>query len=277
MRYFIDQGTVIGYKHKLNQDRVIAESMDDGKYGWLIVSDGHGSRKRAERGAQFAVDTAKEIVKGFIIAVKNGDISHSVNMSSAIESIKGRILWNWQECVKNDLKKDPFELETSNMGSDEYGATLLIACILDELGVVYLQLGDGDICVTMSDERILTPIEKRIEQVGNLTHSLCEKDAINSFDSLFCRGELPQAIIITTDGVSNAIPNKYDFEAIGQMAITQSKSCFNKAGIADFRSKLTALLERCTMASGDDCSMAFAIDISMIGDLVESKEHKKEK
>src|SRR5262249_42796442 len=140
----------------------------------LAVADGHGSAKcfRSDYGSRFAVEAAKSVLSA------PGPLD--------TEELPSEIVRRWRQSVRDHLSAEPFlnvqllALE-HKLGIDArrsvesdpvlaYGSTLLAAVVSDS-SVCYLQLGDGDILAVSGSAEVTRPWPRDGDQLGDETAS----------------------------------------------------------------------------------------------------------
>lgn len=268
--------SIRGFNHirsnKPNQDRVkyIPIPPQDNFPNILAISDGHSSEKcfRSEQGAEFAVETAIEVL--FEIG-KNRKILkfETYKIREWIQaSIIPNIISEWRNKVLQDFDEHPFseaEIQTfyqedlfehlENVGEKTklriYGATLLSVVIIEDL-FIYLRIGDGDIFYREND---VTHQIFENRTFGVETNSLCLDNPENYFD-IFIQNfpsHNPDIILASSDGYSNSFPDDDTFLEIAQIYAQY---------IADygfdftFEVMIDYFLERASRkGSGDDMSL----------------------
>jgi len=94
-------------------------------------------------------------------------------------------------------------IERSKLYEIAYGTTLL-ASLVTPVGWLAFQIGDGKMILFRNDEQWEDAIDDDSECIGHLTTSLCQPNAINSFRYSFEGNAQPQALLLCTDGLSNA-------------------------------------------------------------------------
>jgi len=189
----------------------------------LAVSDGHGGEKhfRSDIGSKIAVDVGISSIKCFISNYPSLSGLQKKDIDSLFKQLKENIIYSWNEGISNHLSNNPLNNEEINKLStydkDEYlssskitnyasiyGATFIAACVTSKFHFI-IQLGDGD--AVIKDTRgyyMPMPIDEKLH--FNVTTSLCEKDAIDSFRH-FYKQSLPISIILSTDGLKNSFVN----------------------------------------------------------------------
>lgn len=240
----------------------------------LAVSDGHGSAKsfRSHIGATLAVNLATKVLKQLFQLDEqpdqlNADISR-INHTVQTQLPK-KLVNRWQEAVENELEKEPFTDDEWALLEKEdglaarqaveknptiaYGATLL-AVVVAEHFILYLQLGDGDILCVDTNGKTTYPIPRDEKLIANQTTSLCLPDAWREVRVRLVRySENPPALIlVSTDGYSNSFRSESDFLMIGQ----DYRQMIRSTGIERVHKQLTSILEESSQqGSGDDITL----------------------
>jgi serine/threonine protein phosphatase PrpC len=251
----------------------------------LAISDGHGSAKsfRSDRGSQFAVKTAIDVIQTFLLTTDNGGV-HGSNLRQMGDLAERRLkqqlterleelVAGWQESVRQDLASFPFtDLEKvkvlkqegeKGLGSIQanpllvYGATLLIV-VITEVFIAYLQLGDGDILRVDASGVTTKPITRDPNLIGNETTSLCMEKAWTQFKieveflPQSAPSKIPVLILLSTDGYSNSYSSDEEFFKIGQDYLHEIR----EGGMASVDRQLEAFLSGISSGgSGDDITL----------------------
>lgn len=213
------------------EDASDAFSDPSGRFHVAAVADGHGDPRcfRSQDGAKFAVkiavDFLKEIASDKLSAPDNvrQRFFYDLFSNSRYRQIELRrwtdiLLRRWNQSVRDDYDNrppTPADLEWLSPRLRDnvphmYGTTLLAALWLPP-ALILLQQGDGR-CVTLSDGaeiRFPVPWDSRCE--GNVTTSLCDPDAPESFrfGLLDLRAIPVDACYLLTDGVEDAFRDTY--------------------------------------------------------------------
>jgi serine/threonine protein phosphatase PrpC len=242
----------------------------------LAVSDGHGSAKsfRSEFGSHFAVTTAIEVIREFLLTDSSGDINTSniKNMEDMVKRLlpiklterwKDTVSQHLQECEFNDGEKNTLLGKEGKKGvssikanpSLAYGATLLLVVITDSF-ILYLQLGDGDILCVDEGGEVTKPLAKNPDLIGNETTSLCMPNAWNLFQielvSQHSPRQVPALILLSTDGYANSYASDEEFFKIGRDYLTEIK----RSGIESIEEQLAEFLSKISSGgSGDDITL----------------------
>ncbi len=252
----------------------------------LAVSDGHGSAKsfRSDRGSCFAVETAIKVIQEFFLSSQSSDINFSALKDAAQRLLPPRLVNEWRKAVNKDLglsENDEEKLTNKPNFTDEekqilvdkdgeaawqavennyflaYGATVL-AVLVTEFFIVYIQLGDGDILEVDSKGNTTRPLERDPNLIANETTSLCMNKAWNEFQvhiKLYPQGtpkEIPALILVSTDGYSNSFSTDEGFFKIGQ----DYRQMFKSNLTEEVRQKLEGFLQETSeKGSGDDITL----------------------
>jgi serine/threonine protein phosphatase PrpC len=252
----------------------------------LAVSDGHGSAKsfRSDRGSRFAVETAIKVIQEFFLSSQSSDINFSALKDAAQRLLPPRLVNEWRKAVNKDLglsENDEEKLTNKPNFTDEekqilvdkdgeaawqavennyflaYGATVL-AVLVTEFFIVYIQLGDGDILEVDSKGNTTRPLERDPNLIANETTSLCMNKAWNEFQvhiKPYPQGtpkEIPALILVSTDGYSNSFSTDEGFFKIGQ----DYRQMFKSNLTEEVRQKLEGFLQETSeKGSGDDITL----------------------
>ena len=242
--------------HPLNQDAKKYFIPKDKEYVVVAIADGHGSKKcfRSNVGSEFAVEV---LINNFRQHFSSNTFDNlQAGFSGTKDNLAKTIHRQWIEKVSNHLANNPFspeeeliDVKVFNNQVISYGTTLLGALITKNY-IIYLQLGDGDILV-VNDNEVTRPIPKDENLIANETYSLCDKEA----DSLFrfyyqpVIGQLPDLILLSTDGYSNSFPNDNEF----QKTALDYNNLYKEEGMSFIRKNISVWLKDTTVhGSGDD-------------------------
>src|SRR5665648_103891 len=242
--------------HPLNQDARKYFISKDKEQVIIAVADGHGSKKcfRSDIGSKFAVDVllkifSKHLLRKTFDNLQSGFSGMSQDLAKAIHQ-------QWLEKVTTHLERNPFTPEEELVDPKvlknqkiSYGTTLLGALITPNY-IIYLQLGDGDILV-VSDNAVMRPIPKDENLIANETYSLCDSEAFAFFKFHYqpIIGQLPDLIMLSTDGYSNSFPDENEF----QKTALDYNNLYKKEGLDLIRKNITEWLTETTVnGSGDD-------------------------
>lgn len=240
----------------------------------LAVSDGHGSAKsfRSHIGADLAVNLAMEVLKQFFHWDEQPDeLNANISMINDVEQkrLTATLVNRWQEAVENELEEKPFTSDewaslekedgpaarqaVENNPTLAYGATIL-AVVVAEHFILYLQLGDGDILCVDTYGKTTRPFPRDEKLIANETTSLCLPNAWQEVQvSLVPYSENPPALIlVSTDGYSNSFRSESDFLMIGQ----DYREMLRSTGMDGVQKQLTSILEENSQqGSGDDITL----------------------
>ena len=171
----------------------------------------------------------------------------------AARRIAGNIICGWNDEIAAHMRFSPltpneraiFEKYGGLQPEVMYGATLILAAA-DKDGVFGLQIGDGTFTLeTDSGAEFPMPEDERL--VGNLTTSLCDCDAINSFRSFWREGKMV-SVTLSSDGLINSFLSSADLLNFAGRTARLSQQ--------DIPALSVHLRERSVEGSRDDISVA---------------------
>lgn len=219
------------------------------------VSDGHGSEKhfRSASGSEMAARIAIRSLTDF--CERNGSLRSvfAADPQEAARRIAGNIICGWNDEIAAHLRFKPLKEHERRISEKfgglppeiMYGATLILAAA-DSNGVFGMQIGDGTFVLdTPAGESFPMPEDERL--VGNLTTSLCDGDAINSFRSFWREGDF-RSIMLSSDGLINSFVRRDDMLSFARRTAALSES--------DIPALSEHLKERSIAGSRDDISVA---------------------
>lgn len=237
----------------------------------LAVSDGHGSAKcfRSDVGARLAVETATGVIQEFLDSLPD-PLNLSAIKRWAAENLPREIARRWRDRVADHVSTSPLtsaELDRLEAQKDirkrrqvglepilAYGATLL-AVVVAESFILYLQLGDGDILVVSeAGEVSKAPLPTDERLFANETTSLCLRDAWREFRSHFqvISASSPALILVSTDGYGNSFRDDVGFLQVGADILAMIRADGLDAVSASLETWLT---EASQEGSGDDVTL----------------------
>lgn len=250
-------------------------NQDYGKYDFLTfgdeilyilsVSDGHGSERsfRSEQGSKIAVDSTIKALNEIFFK------SLSVNeLKIQSDFIVRRVVYYWKQEVKKHFDNNALTKLEASFFKDEnctdeqvveniervYGATLLLAVVTPSY-VLYLQVGDGNIYTIEASGKPNVPFQADSTIIGNDTHSLCEKDAIEHIQiKIVPHDDIPCFVFLTTDGLPNSFATDVDFSS----AVEGIYTTICEYGLEAVDKEIPRWLQEYTdQGSGDDITIAF--------------------
>ena len=240
----------------------------------LAVADGHGSAKsfRSEQGADYAVQVATTTLLDFL-ACHCADFPLSMTREELETRQPRELVLRWNARVDADLEDHPLTAEELGQLREKegeracaalarnprmaYGTTLLAVLVTDAY-LAYLQLGDGEI-LTVSDLGDVTlPLPRDERLFANETTSLCLKEAWKDFRFGFqtLAGAPPALVLLTTDGYVNSFRDQAGFLRVG----TDLLEMLRTDGVTPVEEGLTGwLTEASQLGSGDDITLGLVI------------------
>lgn len=271
------KSSVIGSSHvrngKPNQDSARSLGERDQLPVFLAVADGHGSARSflSDVGSSLATVTALDVLLEFYERELR-NLEDTKNLSEAIRSLEGTlprtIINRWRTAVdpvskgvlfnyyfsklprtQADERREPTELERYMA----FGSTLLAAMISEEV-LVFLQLGDGDIFAVDHLGNVEFPIPQE-ETLGEDTFSLCLQKPEQFKVRVVRLNELPKQewpvlICLSTDGLRKS------FEDEGFIQFAKDVVAFAKEhGSSGVQAKISEWFAQYSRnGSGDDVS-----------------------
>jgi serine/threonine protein phosphatase PrpC len=186
----------------------------------LAVADGHGSQRspKSDIGASLAVtEVAKRELNKMARLATQLDLE-SVKRLAEQNLPKAIVRGWWKEVSKKEFGASAVE-EDQPPSKDvlvKYGTTLLAVLVTDRF-ILYVQIGDGDILIVDADGHTERVFQKDERLIANETTSLCTTDAWVEFQIHFqvLNDNPPTLILVATDGYSNSFRTKEDFYEIG--------------------------------------------------------------
>lgn len=238
-----------------NQDAIGWRENADCAGGVLLaVADGHGSAKcfRSDYGSRFAIDAAMALL--------------AMPQLPDSERLPEELVCRWRRSVENHLAEEPIATNTlkqleRKLGKDArravecdpalaYGSTLLAAMVSDT-SVCYVQLGDGDILAVSKAGAVERPWPRESDRIGDETASLATEGAAREV-RIRVTEAMPALVLLATDGYANSFREDGGFLAVGRDLLQM----IHKEGIAPVDENLeTWLREASELGSGDDITV----------------------
>ncbi len=281
--------SVPGYSHirlnKVCQDSSAACS--DGSCVIAVVCDGHGGEDyvRSNVGSELAAETAKACIKEFAARIDPGEMKRRSDL--LLFELEKSIISVWNGEIHRHFEQNPFTEEEMASVSERarrkylegriesaYGTTLIAAAVTPDYWFC-IQIGDGSCVAASAETGFEQPVPPDEKCLGNVTTSLCDSEAINSFRHCYSE-KLPAAVFISSDGVANSFSDESRLENLYTAALYSfATDRFEKAE-NDLRDYLPRLSKQ---GSGDDISLAAILDMDNIGQIpaVKGFDIEKEK
>lgn len=280
--------------NKPNQDAISWSSGEnEGLPLIMAISDGHGSQRsfRSDTGAAFAVDALSACLSEFALRLSS-HVPHSTLEQDAGNNLPRELEYRWKRAVLDHLTTHPFadgEAETLYVYQEDdddespminpflaYGATAL-GVLITPTYRLYLQLGDGDMLNVYTDGKTERPLPDDPRLIGNATTSLCARHAARDVRLTVqpCEGELPELILVSTDGYANSFKNDNEFLRVGPDIL----DIIRTDGLDHIQRHLHDWLEETTrVGSGDDITLGIlsnAVPIQHELDATKNPEHSQ--
>lgn len=231
----------------------------------VAVADGHGSHRcpRAALGAQLAVDVAVQILAELTTAAQTAQQL----AETLAERLPALLVGAWQDAVLAHHAGAPFNAEElAAIGEPDpdrsatllaYGSTL-IAAARTAHGVAMCQIGDGDAVVALADGAVLRPIRNDPSNVGHLTSSLAQFDAVQAVRTVlvdYARHPV-DLVFLSTDGfgAAQADPDWWELTA------RQLRDRIGRLDPAQVAASLPEWIADAAVTGGDDVTLVVLVD-----------------
>lgn len=259
------------------QDRACARcvTLCDGRTGTLMaLSDGHGGAVhcRSDIGAEIAVETALELLPGFIESicsrmslaqdsVGRGVVTDELSpeedrtevdslFESDFRAFFSRLNSRWSAGIFKHMEEYPLDPPLP-IPARAYGCTLIGAAVFDDFWLTF-QLGDGAVVGIGENGCPLNPIPSDSRCHSNITTSMCMNGPA---DFRYAYGvKVPLALMICSDGVEDSF-DSHETLATGLLAPIVDE--ISSAGMDAVERDLADILPRLSCdVSHDDMSIA---------------------
>jgi hypothetical protein len=235
----------------------------------LVISDGHGSERnfRSHTGSKIAVKVTIQVLQDFLLNLPDPkDLEEIKNL--AAEQLPGQILNRWEKEVSADLSDQPFiDGEFQPLSEKRgpavrdlidkfplfvYGATL-VAVMITESFILYIQLGDGDVLCVDADGQTYRPYPRDDRLANNETTSLCSLNPADFHVRLVPRmKDAPVLVLAASDGYTNSFPSEEEFLKVGKEYLRATRL----EGLEAVNNQLKSTLKHISrLASGDDITL----------------------
>lgn len=191
------------------------------------VSDGHGSEKhfRSAAGSEMATRVAIRSICDFCERNNGLDGIFLDDPDNAARRIAANIIFGWNSEIAahigflplNKREHEIYEKYGGIANEVMYGATLIVAGITEN-GCFGLQIGDGTFCALCGDDMVF-PVPEDVNLVANLTTSLCDSNAIESFRHFYREGGF-SGVVLSSDGLINSFVNESDYLKFGRRVLS---------------------------------------------------------
>ena len=278
MSFDLFYGETIGASHiKKNtpkEDSGLTYETD--KYKIFAVADGHGDPNccRSELGSRFCCESAKEKLVPFMENINADDLFKTGIQFNIVNHLFSSILYSWTTKVNEHYENNPFtedELNSldpsfksmylkGNRIEHIYGTTLIVGILTDKF-LLLIQQGDSHCFMINAKGEFFVPIPGDANCIGNVTTSMCDKDAHEAFR--YTVVELDKfdlaACFLATDGFEDCYGAHFNRTAAG---VAELINVANERGIIGLESYLDKRLPEMTATgSADDITVTGVIDL----------------
>ncbi|MDD1675716.1 MAG: protein phosphatase 2C domain-containing protein [Methanomicrobiales archaeon] len=227
----------------------------ESSYLIAAVADGHGDRLHdlSQIGASFATRAAVEELLGLCPEAGNGS---AYRMEEEFpRTFPSRVTERWRGYVRGDA--DVRTNGTSGIDPDimtrRYGTTLLAARISSR-HILLGQIGDGDVLLLGSDDRISYPLEIEQELLGLSTYSLASRNAVSLWKTTVIPRGQGGLLLLATDGLSDSFGGSDHAEF--QRFVRSLRERIDQYGIGKVAASLPHWLSQFSdRGSGDDITL----------------------
>ncbi|MDM8557679.1 PP2C family serine/threonine-protein phosphatase [Candidatus Parabeggiatoa sp. HSG14] len=191
----------------------------------LAVADGHGDSQHdlSEQGAILATTLAVKKLVEFCDNFANSPMLLKKNFKQDFPRLIGR---HWRQAVLKDAAtRFPLQIDNSKDISQlirRYGTTLLVALIQPD-ALLLGQIGDGDILCISPEGDVKRPLNQNKEFIGNVTYSLSSPGADKLWQTATLTRHKGNALLLATDGLSNAFTDEAQFHVFARSLLTRIK------------------------------------------------------
>ena len=217
------------------EDASLSFTAEEERYSIAAVADGHGAKAcfRSGTGSEIAVQTALQCLREFAEAyLKTKDtearfyediLRNERYRNMTVRQLTDTIVARWNDRVMEDYAEHPparEEIERKGADADAfdpdqhpaliYGTTLIAALWMPGC-LLIIQQGDGRCNVVYPDGSFHQPVPWDPRCDANVTTSMCDEDAAQSFRScVIDLGDTPvTACLLGSDGVEDAYGDTY--------------------------------------------------------------------
>lgn len=263
-----------------NQDAMLwFPESGEGSPLMVAIADGHGSGKcfRSDEGSELAVSTAIKVMRN-LLEVLPKTTNLSLIKQWVEEKLPLQIVHCWRAAVAdnlfvNRLRISELEKVKESKSPDTlrqivlnpllaYGSTLL-AVLVTESFIIYLQLGDGEILTVSATGEVCRPLPRDERFFGGETASLCIKDAHQDFrvGLQLLLDKPPAMILLTTDGYPDSFVDDASFLRVGPDILEIARS----EGLEEVDKHLTSWLKEANeKGSGDDATVGIIYRVNEV-------------
>jgi serine/threonine protein phosphatase PrpC len=230
----------------------------------IAVADGHGSKEYdlSQYGAEYAVEVAIKELLAFFKNFYAQEDSLILLKKNFRDNFPRRAGLRWRNAVLKDALNRrlslPIPLTQQNDAHiiKRYGTTLLVALILPDILLIG-KIGDGDILRFTAEKKIENIFQQNNELIANYTYSLSSLGADKLWDITILSRDKGEALLLATDGLSNAFVDEAQFHAFAASTFRR----IQEFGMKSVESVLPQWLDDYSaQATGDDITLVIFTD-----------------
>lgn len=243
----------------------------------VIVADGHGNKRycRSDKGSQFAVNCAAEVIDEFLENTSEQDW-HEIKYNDTLTKLCNCIIARWHTAIEKSVEENPFTeeelkdipqkyaqdyLDGINIAK-AYGTTLIAVFTVGER-CFGIHIGDGKCVALYEDGSINEPIPWDEDCIFNITTSLCDESASEKFR--YAEIINPVAVFIGTDGIDDTYGTGLHYFYLNVVNMMQTQGYESTVKYLD--GYMSTISEN---GSHDDVSLAAVINNEKLGCIKET-------
>lgn len=244
---------------------IASTSIDDKQCLAIAVADGHGSKKHdlSQYGSEYAVEIAIKELLAFFKNFYAKENSLTLLKKNFKDNFPRRVGLRWRNAVLKDALNRRLSLPIPLKQQDDvhiikrYGTTLLVALVLPDILLIG-KIGDGDILRFTAENPIDKLFNQNHELIANYTYSLSSPGADKLWETIILTREKGEALLLATDGLSNAFTDEEQFHAF---AISTFRR-IQEFGVKSVETVLPQWLDDYSaQATGDDITLVIFTDM----------------
>ncbi|WP_069470530.1 PP2C family serine/threonine-protein phosphatase [Candidatus Marithrix sp. Canyon 246] len=243
---------------------VASTRIDDKQCLAIAVADGHGSKDHdlSQYGAEYAVEIAIKELLAFFKNFYAQEKSLTLLKKNFKDNFPRRLGLHWRNAILKDALNRRLSLPIALTQQNDtymikrYGTTLLVALVLPDI-LLMGKIGDGDILRFTAENQIENLFNENNELIANYTYSLSSPGADKLWEIVILTRNKGEALILATDGLSNAFIDEVQFHAFCSSTFRR----IQEFGMKSVESVLPQWLDDySSQATGDDITLVMFTD-----------------